>query len=326
MAAGLGVGSVFPQAEPSWNGCACDSSEDPQLVGNLLEQLSSSTEKFISCRQQLLRQKYHVPIIIGNPFAVLLGDSNIFLWQCLSGVLAVLCAALLVHTRRSKAAYTSLQQHAKGREAEWQRAITSLHATLQDRMQLREQVWQQKQSEWQEKEAAWQQGVQEVTQLVQLREAALSDQSPAMQLPSKVRSGVCLLTDTVMPTLVGLSLFCAHTIWYIGALASFWSTARFAAHCINHRTPPPSCCPLMARLRGCVSSLEHMRFAPKVCLCLRASCPSSCEGSSDGGRLGQRPRVHPDLTLLLLLMVLHCRLCQLHVARTLHLMRQHPSA
>lgn len=183
------MSSVFPQAAPSWTGCACDSSEDPQLVGNLLEQLSSSTEKFISCRQQLLRQQYHVPIIIGNPLAVLLGDSNTFLWQCLSGVLALLCSALLAQTLRSRAAYSKLQQHAKDREAEWRRAITSLHASLQDRMQQREQAWQQKQSEWQEKEAAWQQGVQEVAQLVQMREAALTDQSPATQQPSKVRSG-----------------------------------------------------------------------------------------------------------------------------------------
>lgn len=171
VAAGLGVSSVFPQAGPAWTGCPCDSSEDPQLVGNLLEQLSTSTEKFIGCRQQLLRQKHHVPIIIGNP----LGDSSSILWQSLSAVLAVLCTVLFAQARRSKSAHSALQQHAQQREAAWRQAIVAVHNKAQERQQLfeaREQAWLQK-------EAEWQQGVRQVAELVQLREVALTGQSPA---------------------------------------------------------------------------------------------------------------------------------------------------
>jgi len=201
VATGIGVGSVFPQAASPWTGCSCDSSEDPQLVGNLLEQLSSSTEKFISCRQQLLRQKYHVPIIIGDPF----GSASTIAWQLASAFFAVLCAVLYIQLRHSKADNGALKQHLQQREAAWRQAITAVHASAQERLQQwqqRDQGWQQKQASWQqqisvwrEKEAAWQQGVQEVVELVQQREAALSDQgAPAgaqQQSAAKVRNTGC---------------------------------------------------------------------------------------------------------------------------------------
>jgi hypothetical protein len=185
-AAGLGVSSVFPQAAPApWNGCACDgSSEDPQLVGNLLEQLSTSTEKFIGCRQQLLRQKYHVPIIIGNP----LGDSNSTPWQALSGVLAVACAVLAVLAWRSRTAHAKLQQHVQHREAAWRQAIIALHGKAQER----DQAWLKKQAAWQHKEAEWQQGVQQVAELVLQREVALTGQSPAAAVLQASASKVCM--------------------------------------------------------------------------------------------------------------------------------------
>lgn len=170
-AAGIGVSSVFPSAQAAdWTGCACGASEDPQLVGNLLEQLSTSTEKFIGCRQQLLRRQYHVPIIIGNP----LGENSL-LWQCLSGALAVACAVLAVQLQRSKAQASKLQQHSQQREAAWQQAITTVHAKAQERLQQWEQSWRQQEAVWREKEAEWEQGVQEVVQLVQQREAALCE-------------------------------------------------------------------------------------------------------------------------------------------------------
>lgn len=194
VAAGLDVGSVYPQAEAaSWTGCPCDGSEDPQLVGNLLEQLSTSTEKFIGCRQQLLRQKHHVPIIIGNPLGD--GHHSTIIWQAVSAVLAVACAVLFVQLRASRSKYTKLDQHHQQRETLWQQAISSVHATARQRLeqceqdeqawQQKEAAWQQQLTDWKDKEAAWQQGVQEVVELVQQREAALSDGLPGQQTPGE---------------------------------------------------------------------------------------------------------------------------------------------
>jgi hypothetical protein len=177
-ASGLELGSLFPQPATAWAGCQCQSSEDPELVGNLLAELSLSTEKFVSCRQQVLRQQYHVPLVIGNP----LTSSNSLLWQALCGVLAVACAVSVVLTRRSTTAARKLQH----REVLWRQAIMTVHAKAQERLQLREQAWQQQQAEWHHKEAAWQQGVQEVVQLVQLREAALTEQPPGGGAAAKV--------------------------------------------------------------------------------------------------------------------------------------------
>lgn len=183
-ATAIGVSSVFPQAAPAFQGCPSDSVEDPQLVGNLLEQLSSSTEKFISCRQQLTKQKYHLPIIIGSPFA----DSSVTLWQSISAVVAVLCVVFFAQARSAKSQHSKLQQHVEEREAAWQKAVITVHTTGQERLQRSEIAWQQQLADWKHKEAEWQQGVQEVVQLVQQREAALSD-SPSVQQASAGKVG-----------------------------------------------------------------------------------------------------------------------------------------
>jgi hypothetical protein len=158
-------------------------------VGNLLEQLSSSTEKFIGCRQQLLRQRYHVPIIIGNP----LGDSSSIFWQSLSAVLAVLCTVLFAHVRRSKSAHSALQQHVKQREAAWRHAIVAVHSKAQERQQL----FERQEQAWLREKAEWQQGVQQVAELVQQREVALTGQSPAPAVQQLSAAKVGMATQFV---------------------------------------------------------------------------------------------------------------------------------
>jgi hypothetical protein len=175
-------GASVLAASSDWSGgCACDSdaasTADPQLVGSLLEQLSEASTSFTACRQQLLRSKHHVPVVLTNPLGGV-GNSS---WQAACACLAVLCLAVLAQWQRSRRALAQLQRHAQVREAAWRRVVGSIRTQVQQQVeacQAKEAEWQQQLAAWQAKEAAWQQGMQAVSELVQLRQAALSAEDP----------------------------------------------------------------------------------------------------------------------------------------------------
>lgn len=178
-ALGTAITAAGNQQPSSWTGCSCDSSEDPSLIAGLLEDLSASSSKFLECRQQLLRQQHHVPIVLKNPF----GDIESTAWQAACAVLALMCALLLAKWRASKRQLQALQQHMQAREVAFRRVVGNIQAITQQR----EGEWQAQHEQWREKEAAWQQGMQVLSDLVQQRDAALSDQQSAPELQATVK-------------------------------------------------------------------------------------------------------------------------------------------